>query len=170
SGLRGVQLDVQLPGAERRQPVHAGHVGNERLSAGDGPEDGRGAWFGGGGFRARAGKGDRAGVLVLAAGVQWRSRSHRENRADQPVGSAANGDRNHGAGSAVSAIAGGGQRTELRRKRDGGFLGPSRAEPKRAERALLEHGGAASRPRNAAARAAGVDPAGRQRSAGGEGL
>src|SRR5207247_492337 len=66
--------------------------------------------------------------------------------------------------------AGGGQRTELRRKRDGGFLGPSRAEPKRAERALLEHGGAASRPRNAAARAAGVDPAGRQRSAGGEGL
>src|SRR5437867_9486944 len=109
-------------------------------------------------------------ALPISSGVQWRSRSHRENRADQPVGSAANGDRNHGAGSAVSAIAGGGQRTELRRKRDGGFLGPSRAEPKRAERALLEHGGAASRPRNAAARAAGVDPAGRQRSAGGEGL
>src|SRR5437867_8565474 len=37
-------------------------------------------------------------ALPISSGVQWRSRSHRENRADQPVGSAANGDRNHGAG------------------------------------------------------------------------
>ena len=81
-----------------------------------------GAGFRASRFWARASNGNSAGLRILAAHIQRRSTDHRQNRAHQPVGRAADGDRGDAAGSALSALAGGCEGAKLRRQCDGGFL------------------------------------------------
>ena len=81
---------------------------------------------------------DCAGVRVLEARVWRRSADYRQDDTHQPLGLVAGCGRNHGAGSALSALAGSCKGAQLRRQRYGRSVDTRGSRPEGDEGSRLE--------------------------------